>query len=173
LLDLNMLDSGVMSFHPTEFDFNEAILAVVEDYRDRMNAKNITAGGELAPGKLFVYADRGATLEVLDNLISNAVKYSPHGTVIGVRSSLSGSIARFEVQDSGMGIDPADHDKLFRKFVRLGTKPTGGESSTGLGLSIVKKMVDAMSGRVWCESELGRGATFIVELPVAQQILQR
>lgn len=168
LLDLNILDSGVMSFHPVVFDFNETIRTVMEDYADRMSAKNITAGGELFSGELLVYADRGATLEVLDNLVSNAVKYSPHGSIIGIRSSLSGSAVRFEVQDHGAGIAAADHDKLFRKFVRLGTKPTGGESSTGLGLSIVKKMVDAMNGQVWCESELGRGSTFIVELPAAQ-----
>lgn len=168
LLDLNILDSGVMSFHPVVFDLNETVLTVMDDYTDRMQVKNITAGGELMQGVPPVYADRGATLEVLDNLVSNAIKYSPHGTLIRISSSLSGAMARFEVQDSGPGIDPADHDKLFRKFVRLGTKPTGGESSTGLGLSIVKKLVDAMNGRVWCESEPGKGSTFILELPIAQ-----
>jgi two-component system sensor histidine kinase/response regulator len=63
------------------------------------------------------------------------------------------------------GLSAEDQKKLFGKFARLSSKPTGGENSTGLGLSIVKKMVEAMNGRVWCESELGRGATFIVEFP--------
>jgi signal transduction histidine kinase len=70
-----------------------------------------------------------------------------------------------EVQDEGAGISPDDMKKLFGKFARLAARPTGGEHSTGLGLSIVKKIVEAMNGRVWCESELGKGATFIVELP--------
>jgi two-component system, sensor histidine kinase and response regulator len=69
------------------------------------------------------------------------------------------------VQDEGEGISQEDMKKLFGKFARLSARPTGGEHSTGLGLSIVKKMVEAMGGRVWCESELGKGATFIVELP--------
>jgi signal transduction histidine kinase len=73
---------------------------------------------------------------------------------------------RIEVQDQGQGISSNDMTKLFGKFMRLSTRPTGGEHSTGLGLSIVKKMVEAMNGRVWCESEVGKGATFIVELPV-------
>jgi signal transduction histidine kinase len=70
-----------------------------------------------------------------------------------------------EVRDNGPGLSEEDKRKLFGKFVRLSAQPTGGEHSTGLGLSIVKKLVEAMQGRVWCESTLGKGATFIVELP--------
>jgi signal transduction histidine kinase len=75
---------------------------------------------------------------------------------------------RIEVADEGPGISEEDKKKLFGKFARLSARPTGGEHSTGLGLSIVKKMVEAMNGRVWCESELGKGSTFIVELPTAE-----
>jgi signal transduction histidine kinase len=70
---------------------------------------------------------------------------------------------RIEVQDEGTGLSAEDQKKLFGKFARLSAKPTGGEHSTGRGLPIVKKMVRAMNGRVWCESELGQGATFIME----------
>ena len=72
---------------------------------------------------------------------------------------------RVEVEDEGAGISAEEMAKLFGEFARLSARPTGGEYYTGLGLSIVKKMVEAMNGRVWCESELGKGATFIVELP--------
>jgi signal transduction histidine kinase len=72
---------------------------------------------------------------------------------------------RIEIEDQGPGITEADMKKLFGKFARLSAQPTGGEHSTGLGLSIVKKLVEAMNGRVWCESEPGKGAKFIVELP--------
>ena len=106
-------------------------------------------------------------MQVLDNIISNAVKYSPHGKNVFVRIKSDNDAVRVEVQDEGEGISPDDMKKLFGKFARLSARPTGGEHSTGLGLSIVKKMVEAMNGRVWCESELGKGATFIVELPVA------
>ncbi len=166
LLDLNILDSGKIVFQPATFDLNEAICTVMDDYGDRMREKNIAARFDLADCAVSAFADRSAVLEVFDNLISNAVKYSPRDTVITVRSRIVNDKAHFEVEDNGPGIDPADHDKLFKKFVRLGAQPTGGESSTGLGLSIVRKLVDAMHGRVWCESTLGSGAIFLVELPM-------
>jgi signal transduction histidine kinase len=104
-------------------------------------------------------------MQVLDNLISNAVKYSPLGKRILVRVVNTDRAVRIEIQDEGPGLSEDDKSKLFGKFARLSARPTGGEYSTGLGLSIVKKMVEAMNGKVWCESELGKGATFIVELP--------
>jgi signal transduction histidine kinase len=110
-------------------------------------------------------------MQVLDNLVSNVVKYSPHGTRAYVRVKRNAEAVRVEVQDEGEGISPEDMKKLFGKFARLSAQPTGGEHSTGLGLSIVKKMVEAMNGKVWCESEFGNGATFIVELPQAKGVL--
>jgi signal transduction histidine kinase len=74
---------------------------------------------------------------------------------------------RIEIQDEGLGISDEDMKRLFGKFTRLSAQPTGGEHSTGLGLSIVKKIVEAMNGQVWCESPPGEGATFIVMLPRA------
>lgn len=106
--------------------------------------------------------------------MSNAIKYSPHGKNVFIRIlpqvaksqfSRNQSTTRIEVQDEGPGLSAQDKEKLFEKFTRLSARPTGGEYTTGLGLSIVKKMVEAMNGRVWCESEFGKGATFVVELP--------
>ena len=115
----------------------------------------------------MVQLDPGVTVQVLENLVSNAVKYSPPGTDIFVRLKSCPQSARVEVQDQGPGLNAEDQTKLFGKFARLSAKPTGGEHSTGLGLSIVKKMVEAMGGKVWCETEPGHGATFIVEFPIA------
>ena len=111
--------------------------------------------------------DTSVAVQVLENLVSNAVKYSPPGKDIFVRLQKRAEAVRVEVQDQGPGLSAEDQKKLFGKFARLSAKPTGGEHSTGLGLSIVKKMVEAMNGQVWCESELGRGATFTVEFPAA------
>ncbi|MBK9249946.1 MAG: sensor histidine kinase [Ignavibacteria bacterium] len=76
-------------------------------------------------------------------------------------------MVRIEVRDEGPGMSADDMKKLFGRYVRLSAKPTGGEHSSGLGLSIVKKLVEVMNGQVWCESEIGKGAVFIVELPAA------
>jgi signal transduction histidine kinase len=167
LLDINIIDSGKMIFQLKVWDLNKLILAVIEDYEDRLRDKNISIRFELSQYELPVHVDREAILEILENLVSNAVKYSPYNEHIIIRSTFLETVARFEIQDNGPGINPADYDKLFKKFVRLEAKPTGGESSTGLGLSIVKKLTDAMQGRVWCESSVSKGALFIVELPIA------
>jgi PAS domain S-box-containing protein len=113
--------------------------------------------------------DRVAALQILENLISNAVKFSPFDSEVHIRLSAVGEFVRISVCDQGPGLSDDDKQKLFQKFAKLSAKPTGGESSTGVGLSIVKSYVDAMNGRIWCESELGNGATFIVELPAANE----
>ncbi len=187
LLDVNAIERGGLSLNPTSFDIVPKVLALVQDYTNRATEKNITLHTEL-PDSSVVYADEQAMMQVMENLLSNAVKYSPHGKNVFVRittggkeirkqnvgavsavipqplSPISCPSLRLEVQDEGQGISPDDMQKLFGKFARLSARPTGGEHSTGLGLSIVKKMVEAMNGKVWCESEFGKGATFIVEL---------
>jgi len=169
LLDMNALERGGMSLNPVNFDVNVWVEQTVEQYQNAAAAKAIVLQytGEAA----MVYADEQALQQVLDNLVSNAIKYSPHSKTVFVRVKSSPEAVRVEVQDEGPGISAEDMQKLFGKFARLSAQPTGGEHSTGLGLSIVKKLVEAMQGRVWCESEVGdglrTGATFIVELPKA------
>jgi len=104
-------------------------------------------------------------LRILDNLISNAIKYSPKNSTVIVSTKQTNSTISISIRDQGPGISPAEHDKLFKKFSKLSNKPTGNESSTGLGLYIVKKICTTMNGTVRCESEPGCGSTFIVELP--------
>ncbi|MCU0427698.1 MAG: sensor histidine kinase [Candidatus Kapabacteria bacterium] len=167
LLDINRLEEGKMMFHVVEFDIAPLVVSTIEQYRTPAEAKYITLHYSSQATASLVFADEQATRQVLDNIISNAVKYSPHGKNVFVRVKASTEGVRVEVQDEGEGISVGEMTKLFGKFARLSARPTGGEHSTGLGLSIVKKMVEAMNGRVWCESELGKGATFIVELPKA------
>jgi signal transduction histidine kinase len=104
---------------------------------------------------------------VVENLLSNAVKYSRRGGRVRVTLRRDGGQMRFAVSDDGPGIAAADQPRLFAKFSKLGARPTGGESSHGLGLFIVHHLVTAMQGRVWCESEPGRGATFVVVIAAA------
>lgn len=186
LLDVNALERGTINLSPIPLPIGAIVGFVVNDYRSRAEAKNITLHFAPTPD-LKAFADESMTIQVMDNLISNAVKYSPHGKNVYVRIKEKGflsealrgqkeeegelsepsSLIRIEVQDEGQGISAKDMEKLFGKFARLTARPTGNEDSTGLGLSIVKKIVEAMNGKVWCESEGGNGATFIVELPKA------
>ena len=181
LLDDYWLESGQMQLTTVALDVRMIAQFIVEDYQQRAADKNITLVLDAA-SEMVALADERRLQQVLDNLVSNAVKYSPKGKRIMVRvtdyahreSNLSNTsqpsrqapdTIRIAIQDEGPGLSDEDKSKLFGKFARLSAQPTGGEHSSGLGLSIVKKMVEAMNGRVWCESEFGDGATFIVELP--------
>jgi signal transduction histidine kinase len=189
LLDVNKVESGKIEMHIEPIEASVVAL-VAESYAHRAAEKNIALVVEVPSQPLCFMADRNALQQVVDNLISNAVKYSPHGKNVFVEVKEQGTGNKEQgtgnkeqgtgnkeqdgrsvpccsilVRDEGPGISAEDQTKLFGKFARLSAQPTGGEHSTGLGLSIVKKLVEAMNGRVWCESELGKGATFIVELP--------
>lgn len=116
---------------------------------------------------IYINADEGKLTEIVDNLINNAIKYSPKFSQIFIRVKEQGDYAVIEVEDQGQGLTEPDKNKLFQRFTRLSAEPTGGENSTGLGLSIVKVLVEAHEGTIRAESA-GRdqGCTFIVEFPV-------
>jgi signal transduction histidine kinase len=103
---------------------------------------------------------------VLENVVSNAVKFSPWRSTVVVAVHADGGAGLVDVEDEGPGVSEVDRARLFAKFARLSARPTGGESSTGLGLSIVKTLTEAMGGEVSLESPPGRGARFRVRLPV-------
>jgi signal transduction histidine kinase len=167
LLDINQLESGGIQLNMVSFDISPLVESVVYQYRTPAETKHITIHFNNDSAENIVCTDEQALMQVLDNLVSNAVKYSPHGKEVFVRILSNEAVVRIEIQDEGEGISEEEMKKLFGKFVRLSARPTGGEHSTGLGLSIVKRMVEAMDGRVWCESKVGKGATFIVEFPSA------
>ncbi len=168
VLDMNRLESGGVSMEQKQVHLAPMIEAVHWQYTSHAEAKKIQVhfSNETASSTTAL-ADEQTMMQILDNLVSNAVKYSPHGKNIFIRLKSSPEAVRVEVEDEGPGISAEDMKKLFGKFARLSARPTGGEHSTGLGLSIVKKLVEAMNGKVWCESEYGHGATFIVELQQA------
>lgn len=163
LLDVNRIERGQMQASLAPCDLRDAARRSVETFRERADAKQITIhlDGDLTPP---VLADPGQLMQVLDNLLSNAVKYSPPGRNVWVRCWTQDRGVRFEVRDEGPGLTEEDRKRLFQNFARLSAKPTAGEHSTGLGLAIVKRLVEQMKGRVWCESEPGKGAAFLVEL---------
>ena len=171
LLEVNALESGKMVLHNEPLNITDILHHICLEHTEYALSKEISL--HVVPRSAeesavqYLNADRHIVIQIFDNLISNAIKYSTKGTTVTIRTTnneADGKI-RIAVQDEGPGISPDDMHKLFGKFARLSARPTGGEHSTGLGLSIVKKMVEAMNGKVWCESELGKGATFIVEFP--------
>ncbi len=116
-----------------------------------------------------VRTDRVTIAVVLDNLFSNAVKYSPPGTLIRVHVSAERDGVVCSVRDEGPGLSQGDQAKLFQRGVQLTPKPTGGEPSAGYGLAVAKEFVERLGGTIWCESVLGQGACFSFRLPCDQE----
>ncbi len=138
----------------------------VQQYQEAARRKDITLLSELPPEGTEALADRAALDQVLDNLISNAVKFTPPGKQIDVAvKPCSNGWVEFSIRDQGPGFKEEDKAKMFRRYGRLSARPTGGEPSTGLGLSIVKTLVQNMRGELFCESIPSQGATFILRLP--------
>lgn len=164
LLDANAVEEGRFS---CEIERCEIVPLIAQSIQQ--NQINATRKGTeivtVAGPNLWALTDRSVTVQILDNLISNALKYAPPRTRILIRAGAAGGRIFVAIKDQGPAISEADQAKLFGKYTRLTARPTGGESSTGLGLSIVKRLVEAMHGTIECESELGAGATFTVRLP--------
>ncbi|MDM8569382.1 HAMP domain-containing sensor histidine kinase [Thiotrichales bacterium HSG1] len=166
LLDINMIESGKMSLTVATIDLLPVIQALTVHYRPYIEAKQMSLNLHISELKYLVSADRNMLYQILDNLISNAVKYSSASKKIDIYITKELQMVRCEIKDEGPGLNESDQKKLFSKFTRLTPKPTADEHSTGLGLFIVKKLVEIMQGKVWCESELGSGCRFIVKFPI-------
>jgi signal transduction histidine kinase len=168
LLDVNAIEQGRFPLELEVCDLGKISSQVATSYATAAERKRISlfAAGPMMPA--WVLADSRAAYRILDNLLSNAIKYSPPGGDIFVRIRNGPEGVAWEVQDQGAGLTAADQARLFQKFTKLSARPTAGESSTGLGLSIVKMLAVQMHGTVECKSIPGHGATFCVHLPTAQ-----
>lgn len=168
ILDFSKLQSGKLVFHQENASSEEIAAEAVESMKAWANSKGVNLNVKTAQGVPNVYADKRRTVQVLINLISNAIKFTPTGGTIDVsadagQESLDG-FTFFSVRDNGCGIKKEDQGKIFEKFVQVASgEKVGG---TGLGLAITKAMVVMQSGRITIESEPGRGSTFRVGMPV-------
>jgi len=159
LLDLNALEGGRLALRPTEFDFGTLLGEVVE--RTRALSAEHTMHFDLQPGMLIT-ADRDRIEQVVVNLLSNAVRYSPDGGRIDIELHAEGESLRLSVADQGLGIERDKQEMIFERFGRAHGTAYGG---LGLGLYITKGIVEQHGGRIWVESGRGTGSTFFVELP--------
>lgn len=163
ILDIDAIESNRINFLPESILVFPFVQQTVNSFMNMASQKSIslTTTGESSDIKIKV--DTLYMTQVLENLISNAIKFSEKGKSVEVAISIIQDKVRISVKDQGPGLTEADQANLFKKFQRLSTRPTNGEASIGLGLAIVKKYVELMGGRVWCESEPGMGAAFNVE----------
>jgi two-component system, sensor histidine kinase and response regulator len=151
-------------------DFSAAVVRSLRQHEDAARVKDIAVSNAPLHEGALICADPAALDQVLDNLISNAIKFSPPNKRISITMQQNRAHVECLIQDEGPGFTEADRARMFHRYARLSARPTGGEPSTGLGLSIAKKLVQAMSGELICQSSPGQGATFILSLPISPPI---
>jgi len=165
LLDVNAIESGKMNISQQFCDILPILQRLIFHYVPLAQNKNIHLQLHVQQEQYIAFVDKNSLHQVFDNLISNAVKYSFHHKRIDICIEQRDNKIWCEIHDEGPGLSELDQQKLFGKFAQLTPRPTGNEHSTGLGLFIAKKLIEAMDGNIKCLSQLGQGTTFIVELP--------
>lgn len=165
LLDMTAIESGHLRLEPIPVVLRPFLTEAVERHQQLARPKGTQVNLSLNGADGTVRADPVRLRQVIDNLISNAVKFSPPGSAIQVSAAREASAWRFSITDQGPGILPEERAQLFRAFARLSAIPTDGERSTGLGLAITRRVVEAHGGRIDVESTPGQGATFWFTLP--------
>ena len=170
MLNLARIEAGVVNVSKQTQSLNELLEEAVHVVQPSAEAKQIELVTELSPMYLGVLADRDMLLQSAINLLSNAIKYTPAEGRVVLRSRLEDDHLKFEVQDTGVGLDEEDCRRVFEKFYRV-NKSKDMASGTGLGLPLAKHIVeDVHGGRLSAESTLGQGSTFTVTLPGAGQL---
>ncbi len=163
LVDNRRLEDRGIDMRLEILNFSAVLSSLVKQYQSLAEKKNILINYS-APPSLSIQADKLYITRIFENLLSNAVKFSPPKTIVFVVVIDFEEEVEISIQDQGPGINAEDQKKLYLKFERLTPRPTGGESSTGLGLSIIKTLIEKMQGKIRYEERAGAGATFVVNL---------
>ncbi|MEP6748554.1 MAG: PAS domain-containing sensor histidine kinase [Bacteroidota bacterium] len=168
-LSASLSETGHMDLFLSEIDINKLTNDIVNRYIPIAHKKNIQI--HFKNNKNFLlHSDRECCTQIIENLLSNAVKYTPHAKNVTVAITGNQKEAKIIIADEGPGIKKEDRHLLFQRFQKLSARPTGGELSTGLGLSIVKYLVAQIKGNITVESEFGKGSVFTVHLPLSSDI---
>jgi len=163
ILDIEAIESKKLNLNLEKVNLAKILNELISNYKITAEAKEIKLINQVDAEEAYSFVDAGFVNQVYENLISNAIKFSQSNKRIFVKLAQQNNGWQCEVKDEGPGISENDQKKLFGKYQKLSAKPTGNETSTGLGLSIVKKYVEAMNGKIWCESQENHGASFFVE----------
>ena len=166
ILDLAKIEAGRVELQPSTFDLAGAIENAMLLTKERAVRRSVRLERHLGPDLGAIQADERKVKQVLVNLMSNAVKFTPEGGTITVSASRGPAAMTLAVEDTGIGIAPEDQALIFEEFRQVGNDYTRKQEGTGLGLALARRFVELHGGRIWVESELGRGSTFRFTLPL-------
>jgi PAS domain S-box-containing protein len=167
MLDLDRMESGRMSMRSGDVDINEVLSDAIE--RAGTGVSTVDFEADLDPRLPIVSGDRDRLIQVVSNLVNNAVKYSPDGGKVTLSSRGEGGFALVSVTDTGLGIPPDEIGHVFERFRRVRSGAAQSIPGTGLGLTIVKQIVEMHGGRIWVESAVGHGSAFHFTIPLAAE----
>jgi GAF domain-containing protein len=166
ILDLSKIEAGRMELEVTTFDLPLAIENALLLIRERASRHGIKLDRVVDDRLGDFTGDERKVKQILVNLLSNAVKFTPEGGKMRVRAALDDGSVKISVSDTGVGIAPEDHEAIFEEFRQVGSNYAQKREGTGLGLSLTRKFVEMHGGKIWVESELGKGSTFTFTLPI-------
>lgn len=166
LLNVSRIEEGKIAVNYHWETPDEVVLSILSRFEEIASKKNLSLVFKSGIEEKEVLTDKHLLMEILENLISNAIKFSPTDKNIYVRLNYYNNEWELEVEDEGQGIKEEEMDKLYVRFQKTSTRPTAGESSTGLGLSIVKDYVETLHGNIRCESEWQKGTKFTMSFPI-------
>ncbi|HCW06194.1 MAG TPA: hypothetical protein DGG95_02390 [Cytophagales bacterium] len=169
LLDTRRLDEKRIELALGKLDFANVVNSFVKHYRSLAEKKNIEIHLQVV-GDTIIHSDKNYLGRVVENMLSNAVKFSDEKKKIECTLTRKDGVIEFSVKDEGPGFSLEDKQKMFQRFQPLTARPTGGETSTGLGLFLIKSIAEKMGGKIILESANGQGSKFTLELPVQKTI---
>jgi len=164
LLDYRAIESGSIKLNITSFEYETVISKLIKQANIYAVKKDITIFNDCSCGKVKIISDAELFYQVLENLLSNSIKFSPEGSRIYLKCSQQTDYTQFEIEDEGPGFSEDDMKKLYSNFAKLSARPTGNEHSTGLGLSIVKKLCEILNAEIELESTKNKGSKFILKI---------
>ncbi len=167
MLDLDRMESGRMTMRTADVDINEVLSDTMARASNTSNLVEFKA--DLDPRLPIVTGDRDRLVQVVSNLVNNAVKYSPEGGTVTLSSRADGGFALVTVADTGLGIPPNEIGHVFERFRRVHSGAAQSIAGTGLGLTIVKQIVEMHGGKIWIESAVGHGSAFHFTIPLAPE----
>ena len=166
ILDLSKVEAGRMELDLATFDVASALSNAMTLVRERAQRHNIDLKMAVAPDLGQATADERKLKQILVNLLTNAVKFTPDGGSVDVTARREPDAFVIAVRDTGIGIAPEDHEAVFEEFRQVGRHYTNKQEGTGLGLTLTRRFVELHGGRIWVESEPGKGSTFTFTIPV-------
>ena len=166
ILDLSKIEAGRMELDVSRFDLAAAVDSAMTLVRGRAERHSIRLESEVAPGLGEYDGDERKFKQIVLNLLTNAVKFTPEGGTVSVAASRNGRDYIFSVRDTGVGIAPEDHERIFEEFRQVGSDYERKAEGTGLGLTLTRKLVELHGGRIRVESAVGKGSVFTFNLPI-------